>query len=326
MEPLEIWSSDFDVTFPAEVIRQFRSLCLQFRPDVIVLESLPLFNLVVVAKECARAVIIDLHNVESDLVAQEVGLNQNLEAVLRIEAQAKRIRALEQRATSLADVAWVCSSVDRDRLVRNGTCERQIAVVPNGIPRAESVQPRPQRNHDRSTPVLLFLAHLGYPPNIDAALFLVELMPVLWRHLADARLILAGRNPHPAVVSKSKPGKIDVIADPGSTSSLLLSADLAVMPLQRGGGTRIKALEAMAWGLPIVATARAVEGLQLQDGVHVSIAETRSEFVAAICALCVDSVQYESQYLTAQKHLMTCFGPEVVRAAVYGGLRQALSN
>lgn len=326
MDTLEVWSSDFDVVFPAEVISLFRSLCMQFRPDVIVLESLPVFSLAGVAKKCARAVIIDLHNVESDLVAQEAGQNQNSEVISIIEARAQRIRALEQNATALADMTWVCSSIDRDRLVKFGADERRIAVVPNGIPRPENIQQRPSREIDRCAPTLLFLAHLGYSPNIDAALFLVEIMPVLWDRLAGARLILAGRNPHSLITSKSQPGKIEVVDNPRSTSELLLSAHLAVMPLQRGGGTRIKALEAMAWGLPIVATAKAVEGLQLQDGVHVRIAETTAEFVAAICDLCMDSVLYESQRHTAMQHVMTRFGPKVTKAAVHGALQSALGK
>jgi len=149
-------------------------------------------------------------------------------------------------------------------------------------------------------------------------------MPALWDRIPGARLVLAGRNPHPEILARSQLGKIDVIANPSSTSSLLVSADLALMPLQRGGGTRIKALEAIAWGLPVVATARAVEGLKLENGIHVSIAQTGKEFVLAICDLCKNPARYEAQRIAARRYVLKEFGEEAIRTAVHRALRQAL--
>ncbi len=324
MDTSEVWRKDFDVVFSAETIAQFRSISAQFQPDVTVLESLPLCNLTPVARESAQGLVIDLHNVESDLVAQAAQRQIDPETRRALETQASRIEALEQKAAALADALWVCSTIDRDRLIRNGADVRRICVVPNGIPRPESIQDWPPRKETRWQPTLLYIGHLRYPPNIEAALSLVDLMPALWDRIAGARLILAGRHPHPLISSRSQFGKIAVVADPSSTAPLLSSAHLAVMPLQRGGGTRIKALEAIAWGLPVVATARAVEGLQLEDRVHVRLAETREAFVTAICDLCENSDLYESQRVAARRHVMETFGPEVIRRAVHAGLQLAL--
>jgi hypothetical protein len=73
-----------------------------------------------------------------------------------------------------------------------------------------------------------------------------------------------------------------------------------------------------------VATARAIEGLQLEDGIHVRIAETAGAFVTAICELCENSALYDSQRLAARNHVMKYFGPEAIRLAVHAGLRHAL--
>jgi glycosyltransferase involved in cell wall biosynthesis len=324
MKTSEVWRSDFDVTFSVEMIEHFCSMAANFRPDAIVLESLPLTNLASVAKDCTRALIVDLHNIESDLVAQEFQVARDANTRCAIDARVRRIRSIEQRAAALADAIWVCSSIDRDRLVNDGGSCKAIYVVPNGVPRPNSRQDRPPNNGFGSCPTLLFIGHLGYPPNIEAALLLIKLMPALWERIPGARLILAGRDPHPLISSRSQPGRIDVIANPSSTSPLLLAAHIAVMPLQRGGGTRIKALEAMYWGLPVVATARAVEGLHLEDGVNVRLAETAKEFVAAVCALRENPARYESQRIAAQRHVMENFGPAVIRAAAQAGLRLGL--
>jgi glycosyltransferase involved in cell wall biosynthesis len=321
MDAAEVFRSDFDVTFSAATIDQFRSAAANFQPDAIVLESLPLANLASVVRDYTRTLILDLHNVESDLAAQEVQLTKELDTRRAVEARARRIRSIEQRAAAVADGLWVCSALDRDRLVKDGANGKRIFVVPNGVPHADSIQERPPNNDYRQRPILLFIGHLYYPPNVEAALYLSKLMPALWDRIAGARLVLAGRNPHSVISRKSQPGKIDVIANPSSMAPLLLSAHLAVMPLQRGGGTRIKALEAIAWGLPLVATARAVEGLQLENGMHVSIAETAGAFVAAICDLCENSARYESQRIAARRHVMANFGPEAIRRAVHMGLQ-----
>ena len=166
----------------------------------------------------------------------------------------------------MADGLWVCSSLDRDRLVNDGADANASMLFRTAYRTQTASKIGRQATITGWRPTLLFIGHLYYPPNIEAALLLVKLMPALWDRIAGARLILAGRNPHPVISRRSQPGKIDVIANPSSTSPLLSNAHLAVMPLQRGGGTRIKALEAIAWGLPVVATARAVEGLQLENG------------------------------------------------------------
>ena len=323
MRVLDVWRSDFAVTFSADAIEQFRSAAANFRPDVIVLESLPLSNLAKVARDYTRVLIVDLHNVESDLVAQEIRGTGDPDTLRAIERRLGRIRSIEQRAAAVADALWVCSSIDRDRLVNDGANVRGIHVVPNGVPRPENIPDVLPYNEYCGRPILLFIGDLDYSPNVEAALILLELMPALWDRIAGARLILAGRDPHPMISSRCQAGKIDVIANPSSTSPLLLAAHLAVMPLQRGSGTRIKALEAIAWGLPVVATPLAIEGLQLENGVHVSVAENARAFVAAICDLCENSTLYESRRLAARRHVMSNFGPDVVRRAVHTGLHFA---
>jgi len=324
MHPADIWRSDFDVTYPNETLADFRAIAESFKPDVVVLESLPLANLVGTVKVRTRALVIDLHNVESDLAAQAVQIASDSRTRCELQTRVRRIRETESQAAAAADTIWVCSSQDRERLIENGLNVKPIHVVPNGIPRGDSVQAWPPRDNYRREPILLFLGHLAYPPNVEGALALFELMPLVWKRIPGARLILAGRNPHPAIARRSQAGRIDLIGNPSSVAPLLSNANFAVLPLQRGGGTRIKALEAIAWGLPLVATARAVEGLSLENGIHVTIAETSHEFASAICDLAENPDRYESQRIAARRHVLNKFGPDAIRASVHEGLRLAL--
>jgi glycosyltransferase involved in cell wall biosynthesis len=319
-----VWGSEFDVKFSAPTLARFRSLCATFQPDAIVLESLPLANLVGPARELSKGVILDLHNIESDLVAQQAAVADPGGARKR----AGRIAAIECAATRAASSTWVCSALDRDRLAGMGVAAERVHVVPNGIPRPEALPPElPVRSRPPGrAPVLLFCAHLGYAPNIDAALWLADLMPALWRRLPGARLILAGRTPHPSICAREQAGKIDVLPNPPSLAPILQQADVAVMPLRQGGGTRIKALEAMAWGVPVVATSKAVEGLGLHHGTHVLLAQTADEFVAHIHDIVLDAAAFELLRRNAYNHVMAQFGQQAIFSEVRAGLLSAVSG
>jgi len=319
-----VWGSEFDVKFSAPTLARFRSLCATFQPDAIVLESLPLANLVCPARELSKGVILDLHNIESDLVAQQAVVA----APGGARRRAGRIAAIERAATRAASSTWVCSALDRDRLAGMGVPAERVHVVPNGIPRPEALPPDlPVRSKPPGrSPVLLFCAHLGYAPNIDAASWLADLMPVLWRSLPGARLILAGRTPHPSVCAREQIGRIDVLPSPPSLVPILQQAHIAVMPLRQGGGTRFKALEAMAWGIPVVATSKAVEGLGLRHGTDVLLAQTAEEFVAHICNLALDAAVHERLRRNAYNHAMAHFGQQAIFSGVRAGLLSAVSS
>jgi glycosyltransferase involved in cell wall biosynthesis len=77
-------------------------------------------------------------------------------------------------------------------------------------------------------------------------------------------------------------GDIEFIKNPISISHHLSRLDIALIPIFVGAGTRLKALEAMAFGLPIISTKKGVEGLDLDSWVHYVPAETAQEFVEAI--------------------------------------------
>jgi glycosyltransferase involved in cell wall biosynthesis len=115
-------------------------------------------------------------------------------------------------------------------------------------------------------------------------------------------------------------GKLELVADPPDVSPYLARAHIAAVPLTTGGGTRLKILEAMAAGVPVVATPLAAEGLALLDGVHIRLAETDEDFVDRIEALCAGRDQWEAQRVKARQHALEAFGPPVIARAVIAGL------
>jgi glycosyltransferase involved in cell wall biosynthesis len=130
---------------------------------------------------------------------------------------------------------------------------------------------------------VLFLGNYAHPPNRSAADRLTALWPSVRERAPEARLVLAG--PRPELLSSygvrpdgvEFPGFIDDLAN------LYRSTALVCAPIGEGGGTRVKLLEAGAWGCPIVATRIAAEGIGFEDGVHYLMRE-EDDAIADACA------------------------------------------
>ena len=303
-----------DVTIPEGTAERLRARLLEFRPSTVVVESIVLHPLLQVARVIAPRLILDLHNIESDVVAQ-LRSSPRARAFGHAARRVAEVRAIERQAVGIADEVWVCSDADAARLRKLVGADTMIRVVPNAIPRVDTIA-RDRRGSSGAGPTLLFLGHLSYPPNVRAATKLArEILPGARSRLPNCRLAIAGRAAKPRVLALAG-DDVQVQSDPAEVSGLLATADLVVLPIEMGGGTRIKAIEAAAWGIPLIGTVRAVEGLGFVDGKTVRLAETADEFVEAIASLWNDRDRYERQSRSARDYVFAHFGPDAIAAAV----------
>ena len=202
----------------------------------------------------------------------------------RLEAEAGKYRALAARLLGRFDRVLVCSALDAARL-GGAFPEASFAVVPNGYPRTGPVPVRPHRAD--ATLRLLFVGTLGYAPNADAVRFLcTDILAELRRLGASAVRI--------DVVGGGADGTIQALAaDPaiaihGAATDLAphyAAADIAVVPIRAGGGTRIKLLEAFAYGVPVVSTRLGAEGIAADDATHLLLADDAPAIAAACLQL-----------------------------------------
>ena len=167
----------------------------------------------------------------------------------------------------------------------------------------------------------MFVGHLGYAPNVVAAERLATaILPLVRQTLPSAKLILAGRDPKPAVVALASLPGVELAADLADVSQLFLRSHISVVPLCAGGGTRIKILEAMAWGLPVVASAIAAEGLGFTTGKEILIADTNEAFAQSVVVLSKEPERFERQRGLAYETARLRFGPSAIEDAVRRGL------
>ena len=311
-----------DLTLPPDLGRRLTTELREMKPDYVIFEHLGLHPLLG-RDACSEArVIFDLHNIESDLASQKLTGWQKWTG--SGQRQVAKITEIERRVSSMVQGLWTCSSADAARIAAICPSGPTPQIVPNGIPRAE-MAPEFLSSRDATAggPVLLFIGHLCYSPNIVAAETLVnDILPSVQRRFPLSRVVLAGRAP-PARIRRLQGISVEVVADPPDVTSLLKKADISVVPLASGGGTRIKIIEAMAWGVPVVGTRIAVEGLDLTDRVNVQLAETPAEFVATIFELYSDKFAYAAQREAAHVDAFRRFGFPAISKAVTAGLDAA---
>jgi glycosyltransferase involved in cell wall biosynthesis len=223
---------------------------------------------------------------------------------------------MERREYPRADQVWVTSTVERGHFLRF-LADEQVFVIPNVSPRA----PAPSSPPIPITAVA-FLGWYGYPPNEAAALDLMrDVMPRVRAMGGPRRLVLIGRDPTArmremaaADTDTEITGEVEEIARP------LQAAGLLVCPLRFGGGTRIKILEAMALGVPVVSTSMGIEGLDLRGGSEVIVADTPEALAASIAELARDPESAARLAAAGAQAVAERWSPAAAAAALDGAL------
>lgn len=280
---LNRWRAQVEVRISVAAAGRIDALVQRIRPDLTVLAGVPLAALAPRLEGHAGRLVLDMHNVESDLQRQRARHGGPTTA-LRQRLEAARTARLEARAIRRVDAVLTCSRHDRDRVVARFRRLLPVMVVPNTVPAgAGDIAPAP------APPVLLFVGHLGYWPNVGAILRLAgAILPAIRAVHPGTRLVIAGRSPSARVRRAADRPGVTLIADPIDLAPLYRAATLAMIPLSHGGGTRIKILEAMSHGVPVVATAIAAEGLDLADGIDFLAADDDAGLAGHALALIED--------------------------------------
>ena len=194
--------------------------------------------------------------------------------------QWQKLRAYEAGVCRSADATVAVSEADRAAL-RRIVPGQAIEVVTNGIEMQE--YPAERAAGPVSGQILVFTGKMDYRPNIDAVLwFGRQVLPLIQRQAPAVRFQIVGMNPHPRLdVLRSDPA-IEITGAVEDTRPFIYGAAVYVIPMRVGGGTRFKALEAMACGRAIVSTSMGVEGIGVRDGQELRLGDTPKAFAQAV--------------------------------------------
>jgi glycosyltransferase involved in cell wall biosynthesis len=226
--------------------------------------------------------ILTLHNLGSTMAAQEADV-----------AAGRRQRWLHRRDAAAA-ARWEQAIVRRyDRVIAVSEADARVldpgggsnlSIVPNGVD-LDGGPPEPLPRE----PAVLFTGALYTGPNRDGiGWFCREVWPLVRRDVPAATLMIVGARPGPDVLQLAGRDGLDVRADVPAVRPFLDRARVAVVPLRVGSGTRLKALEALAAGRPVVGTTIGLDGLGLVPNRHAAFADGPDQLAAAVVRALTD--------------------------------------
>jgi glycosyltransferase involved in cell wall biosynthesis len=228
-------------------------------------------------------VALDLHNVYSLLLGREAEARGTL-TQLYLRREARLLARAEERAVRLADVVFAVSDVEAAHF--RGLGARSVTVVPNGVDCA-AYESLPAGRRD-GPPVILYVGTMSWAPNAAAARFLVaDVLPRVREKIPTAEVWVVGKDPPADLVAMANRPGVRVAGGVPSMQPYLQAAHVLAVPLEAGGGTRLKILEAFAAGLPVVSTPVGCEGLRAVNDEHL-IVRPGDEFAPALVGLLND--------------------------------------
>ena len=261
----------------------------------------------------AIPLVVDFDDIESrvlervlDHAEPRMGAEQRL--MTRIELIETRLT--ESRALRRAAMVSVCSSVDAEHLKRRNA-RAPIRVVPNSFPACAAISPRQESSSVRA----LFLGTMTYHPNEDAALFFCkEVLPFLRAEpCIDIELEIVGRGPSAKILALAEIPGVNVTGSVEQVEPYYAASDFVIVPVRYGGGTRIKILEALALGRPVVSTTIGAEGLDLRQGTDILIADTPEAFARCCRQLAEDKALRSRLAASGRERFMSLYEAERVR-------------
>jgi glycosyltransferase involved in cell wall biosynthesis len=216
------------------------------------------------------------HNIESQVWFRRAQQGRTVFERTFFSLQGQRMEIFEREAVRRVDAVGAVTPLDAEQLRAWGA--RRVSLIENG---ADLDRFKPSEDKAGSGRIL-FLASLDCYPNQDALdYFLRQIMQLVSQRLPTARLQVVGKGP-PLELRKrlAQYAGVELVGEVRDVRPYLAQAAVVVVPLRVGGGSRIKILEALAMGKPVVSTSVGAEGLALSDGVHIALADTPVKFAA----------------------------------------------
>jgi glycosyltransferase involved in cell wall biosynthesis len=272
------------VSYSSPVLRkELQRLCKRKTFDLIQIEFSTMWQYADLFK--GIPVVLDAHNIESKIIRQVREFYKNPVRKLLYSLEEEKLRRKEERAWRECSLCFTVSDDERIAIASHLGQSDKAVTISNGVDpaRFEFIL---KKGTDRR---LLLLGGMRFQPNLDSALyFLDSILPVLREKLPEVKLDIVGRELRRINNHASYQG-VEFHEDVPDALPYFRKADALVVPLRHGAGTRIKILEAMAAGLPVVTTSKGCEGLEVKHAEHLLIADSPDAFAAAVTRVIKDA-------------------------------------
>jgi sugar transferase (PEP-CTERM/EpsH1 system associated) len=256
-------------------------LLVEWRPDLVYVSSSSMAPYVEGRPDLR--VIMDFVDVDSDKWAQ-YALSSRGPARWLYRLESAWLRRYEARVASWAACCLLATRTEEE-LLRSFAPWARTAVIANGIDLDEFAA----LGTAAPEPAMLFTGAMDYRPNVDAVIYFCErILPAIRREVPTASFLIVGLNPAPAVVRLGRLPGVTVAGAVPDVRPYYARAAVAVAPLRIARGIQNKVLQAMAMGVPVVATRRAAQGIEARPELDLVLEDDPDRFAARMVALLRD--------------------------------------
>ncbi len=276
--------------------------------DLVYFDSISLAAYRHVAAGTGR--VLNHHNIESQLFERRIAYERNPLKRFYLRLEASKLRRYEAATVGDFDMNLVVSGLDASRLgdIHPGV---RAAVIANGV---DVDYFRESRDANAEPGHLIMVSGMNWFPNLDAVLFMTRtIWPALTKSMPGLKLTIVGASPPQTVKSlEARDSRIAVTGFVDDIRPYMDCAQVYLCPMRDGGGTRLKVLDALSMGKPIVATTIALEGIDVTPEKDVLVADTPDEFVRQIRRVVQDDVLRLSLSRNARVFVEQKFSWEVI--------------
>jgi len=269
--------------------RKIATEILQNKYKIIYIDHLQLFQYISysILKNKEILVILDQHNFETEIIARRLAHTRNFIYKLFLKLERFKLAKYERKACSSADIVFAITERDRSKFwnITNGKCN--CYVSPLFVEKRNKIYSPIGINNK----IILFIGTLSWYPNVDGILWFYK--NVFKRYNMQALgwvLMIVGNNPVPEITKINDNKFVRVIGYVNDVKPYIKKALVSIVPLRIGGGIRIKVLDLFSYGMPIISTSIGCEGIPIDDGKNIIIANTPEEFFDSLNLIYEDDV------------------------------------
>lgn len=262
------------------------------------------------------ATVCFTHNIEAEIFGRHAEQARNILSQYMWNSQYAKMQRFEREA--LAQFTTVVAVSERDaRFFTDHYGIRDALAIPTGVDLNFFDWAAPPTVDASTAPTIVFTGSMDWIANINGvSYFLEHIWPLVCELRPTARFLIVGRNPPDSLLTQARPlGNVEFTGFVDDIRPYVHSAHAFIIPLLVGGGTRIKAFEAMAMGCPVVSTSIGMEGLDVSPDLHYLCRDTPETFAAAIVDLLDDPSLREGLSTRARSCVEQRFGHTVAALA-----------
>lgn len=296
---------------------KIEQLCNDTHYDCIVCDGI---HMMVNVPEVSTKVVLSEHNIESMIIKRYADIATGFKKRFAHFEYGKMNR-YEKRIWARSNTAFVCSEDDKQMVCEVMSLE-QVFVVPNGVDVENYVIRDAVKKTNNS---LIYTGLMGWAPNEDAVCYFAdEIYPAIKAKIPDVRFAIVGKNPKERVKSLGeRDASIQVTGFVDDIQQYMCEADIFIVPIRIGSGTRLKILEALSLQMTIVSTSIGCEGIEVTDGDNIIIRDNPQEFADAIIDILQNKADFQHLGKNGRKLVEEKYSWESIRRDLNQNLAQS---